>query len=110
MKVGLGGDPSFAPLFWSHSGSQVIPRGKLQDRIKVELAGGIAVRIAVGKDTNFGLQVRHGGRGSGRGQKLCQGSKYDCQERRVSGECRMTKLSEPIRPFSFSEEALPNRP
>ena len=30
-------------------------RGKLLDRIKVELAGGIAVRVAIGEDTNFGL-------------------------------------------------------
>ena len=30
-------------------------RGKLLDRIKVELAGGIAVRVVVGEETNFGL-------------------------------------------------------
>ena len=34
---------------------QVMTRGKLLDRIKVELAGGIAVRVAVGEETNFGL-------------------------------------------------------
>jgi ATP-dependent Zn protease len=30
-------------------------RGKMLDRIKVELAGGIAVRTVFGEDTNFGL-------------------------------------------------------
>lgn len=30
-------------------------RGKLMDRIKVELAGGIAVRVVVGEETNFSL-------------------------------------------------------
>ena len=30
-------------------------RGKLLDRIKVELAGGIAVRVAIGEETNFNL-------------------------------------------------------
>lgn len=30
-------------------------RGKLLDRIKVELAGGIAVRCVFGEETNFGL-------------------------------------------------------
>jgi ATP-dependent Zn protease len=33
----------------------VMTRGKLLDRIKVELAGGIAVRVVLGEETNFGL-------------------------------------------------------
>ncbi|GAX79863.1 hypothetical protein CEUSTIGMA_g7303.t1 [Chlamydomonas eustigma] len=33
----------------------IMTRGKLLDRIKVELAGGIAARVAVGEETNFSL-------------------------------------------------------
>ena len=39
---------------------QIMTRGKLLDRIKVELAGGIAVRVAIGEETNFNLPGQSG--------------------------------------------------
>lgn len=45
-------------------------RGKLMDRIKVELAGGIAVRVVVGEETNFSLPGK-GASGSERKEDVC---------------------------------------
>lgn len=42
------------PWAWCDDcGVQVMTRGKLMDRIKVALAGHIAVRVVLGQETNF---------------------------------------------------------
>ncbi len=33
----------------------MMTRGKLMDRVRVALAGSIAVRVVLGEDTNFGM-------------------------------------------------------
>ena len=48
------------PTSGSDEDYQIMTRGKLLDRIKVELAGGIAVRVAIGEETNFNLPGQAG--------------------------------------------------